>query len=92
MSLQRARQVVRQSGAQAVPLHLRNAPTQLAQTLGHGAEYRYPHDYPDHIVPQHYLPDTLQGSQFYEPTHQGAEKTIRERLEWWATRLKSRNQ
>ena len=90
MALQRARLAVRQSGAQPVPHHLRNAPTQLAKQLGHGREYQYPHDYPDHIVPQQYLPDNLSGSKFYEPTHQGAEKTIGDRLDWWAARLKSR--
>jgi putative ATPase len=82
-----ALQLVRRHGALAVPLHLRNAPTALARALGHAADYRYPHDHPDHIVAQDYLPPELKGTRLYEPTGQGAEKTIRERLEWWRRRL-----
>ncbi len=78
---------VKATGALPVPLHLRNAPTQLAGTLGHGADYLYPHDHPGHIVAQQYLPDALVGITFYTPTNQGAEKTIGERLAWWKTRL-----
>jgi putative ATPase len=81
---------VRRSGALPVPLHLRNAPTALARTLGHGEGYRYPHDHPDHIVAQQYLPDALVGRTFYTPTTQGGEKLIGERMAWWATRLRSR--
>ena len=75
-----------------VPLHLRNAPTGLAKSAGHGAGYRYPHDFPDHIVRQQYLPDALVGRRFYAPTEVGNEKTIRERLEWWARRLTARGE
>ncbi len=78
---------VKSTGALPVPLHLRNAPTGLAKSLGHGAEYRYPHDHPGHIVAQQYLPDALVGTTFYTPTNQGAEKTIGERLAWWKQRL-----
>ena len=82
---------VRQSGAQPVPPHLRNAPTKLAKQLGHGAEYRYPHDYPDHIVRQSYLPPELEGTRFYEPANVAEEKLIRERLRWWEQRLDARD-
>ena len=78
---------VKQSGALPVPLHLRNAPTGLAKSMGHGAEYRYPHDFPGHVVAQQYLPDALVGTRFYTPTTQGAEKTIGERLAWWKQTL-----
>jgi putative ATPase len=78
---------VRERGALPVPLHLRNAPTSLAKSMGHGAEYRYPHDHPGHIVAQQYLPDALVGTTFYTPSTQGAEKTIGERLAWWKQRL-----
>ncbi len=81
---------VRESGALPVPNHLRNAPTTLAKSLGHGAEYQYPHDFPDHIVDAVYLPHALGGRQFYVPSAQGAEKTIRDRLAWWARRLSER--
>ncbi|MES2640605.1 MAG: replication-associated recombination protein A [Myxococcota bacterium] len=83
---------VKASGALPVPLHLRNAPTGLAKKLGHGAEYRYPHDFPDHITRQQYLPDELVGKVYYEPVDAGAERTIRERLAWWERRLKERGE
>lgn len=81
---------VRRTGPLAVPLHLRNAPTKIAQSSGHGEGYKYPHDFPDHIVEQHYLPGELGHQTFYSPSNQGAEKTIGERLRWWRDRLKSR--
>lgn len=80
---------VRKSGALPVPLHLRNAPTGLAKSLGHGEGYLYPHDYPDHIVEQRYLPEGVAGG-FYVPSGVGNEKTIAERLEWWKKRLLGR--
>ena len=78
---QRAAQETRGS---AVPLHLRNAPTDLMQGLGYGAGYRYDHDETHGVAPQGYLPDGLEGSSFYEPSPYGHEATIRKRLEWWA--------
>lgn len=81
---------VRHSGALPVPVHLRNAPTGLAKALGHGKDYQYPHDHPDHIVDQPYLPDAIAGTRFYTPTEQGGEKLIKERLAWWERRLTSR--
>jgi putative ATPase len=81
---------VKRSGALPVPVHLRNAPTGLAKSLGHGADYLYPHDHPDHIVRQQYLPDALVGTRWYEPTDLGNERTIRERLAWWEARLRER--
>lgn len=82
---------VKRSGALPVPIHLRNAPTGLAKALGHGQEYKYPHDYPDHIVRQSYLPEGLQQREFYVPTTIGNEKIIGERLLWWERRLNSRD-
>ena len=64
-TLQRATQAVRASGAQ-VPRHLRDAHYQAANSLGHGVDYRYPHDYPGNWVDQTYLPDGLVGQTFYE--------------------------
>ena len=83
---------VKASGALPVPLHLRNAPTGLAKQLGHGAAYKYPHDYPDHITRQQYMPDELVGRTFYTPAEAGAEKTIRERLAWWERKLSERGE
>jgi putative ATPase len=67
-------------GALPVPAHLRNAATPLGREIGWGAGYQYPHDHPDHHVVETYLPDAIRGHRFYEPTHQGAEKAIGERL------------
>ena len=52
--------------ASPVPLHLRNGVTSLMKEQGYGEGYIYPHDYPNHYHPQQYLPDSLQGTQFYE--------------------------
>lgn len=82
--------VVRQTGGLPVPAHLRNAPTQLAKSLGHGRDYLYPHDHPHHVVAQQHLPDALAGRQFYEPVNHGAERAIAERLTWWRRELGSR--
>jgi putative ATPase len=62
-----------------VPDHLKDA-SRDAQDLGHGEGYLYPHAYRDHWVAQQYLPETLQGRVFYQPTDQGYEKKIREEV------------
>jgi putative ATPase len=85
-------EAVRRTGGLPVPAHLRNAPTKLAQSLGHGKDYRYPHDHPDHIVRQQYMPDALDGTRFYEPVGHGAEKGMGERLAWWRRRLDERGE
>ncbi|QPL06431.1 MULTISPECIES: replication-associated recombination protein A [Actinomyces] len=64
-----------------VPVHLRDSHYAGAQRLGHGADYRYPHDYPHGVVAQQYLPDELAGQRYYEPTGNGFEKQIATRLE-----------
>ena len=69
-----------------VPLHIRNAPTDLMKGLGYGAGYRYdPHE-ADGIADQEYLPEALKGTVFYQPGPYGREKRIAERMEWWAAR------
>ncbi|HET7297055.1 MAG TPA: recombination factor protein RarA, partial [Gemmatimonadales bacterium] len=70
--------------AEAVPLHIRNAPTPLMKELGYGAGYKYAHAFDDAYAPQEYLPDALKGARWYEPTEFGFEKDIRKRMEWWA--------
>jgi putative ATPase len=74
--------------AAPVPLHIRNAPTPLMKELGYHKGYRYAHDSPDAYLPQEYLPDQLRDALFYIPGSFGQEKTIAERIEWWA-KLKS---
>ena len=70
--------------AEAVPLHIRNAPTKLMEELGYGAGYKYAHAFEHAYVPQDYLPDALRGASWYEPTEFGFEKDIKKRMEWWA--------
>ncbi len=70
-------------GALPTPLHLRNAPTGLMKSLGYGADYRYPHDAPGHVTDQQHLPPELEGRRYYEPSDEGYERTIRERLKSW---------
>jgi len=70
-------------GALPVPLHLRNAPTPLMERLDYGKGYRYPHDFPGHVVGQEHLPDELKGKKYYDPADSGYEKTIRERMQRW---------
>jgi putative ATPase len=65
-----------------VPEHLRDASYRGAQRLGHGQGYEYAHDHPDHFVAQDYLGAAR---RYYEPTEQGVEKKIKERLERWRT-------
>jgi len=67
-----------------VPLHLRNAPTNLMKELNYGKDYKYSHSYENHFTEQQYLPDNLKDKIYYRPTDQGEEKRIRERLNnWW---------
>ena len=84
MAIADAQKEVRQSGALPVPFHLRNAPTGLMKDLGYGRDYQYAHDHKDSVVTQEHLPEALGGSKYYRPNESGYEKTIRERLAWWA--------
>jgi putative ATPase len=77
---------VRASGSAPVPLHLRNAPTRLLRELGHGREYRYPHDEPGRFVDAWNLPEALGDARFYEPADAGAEALHRERVSEWRRR------
>ena len=72
---------IEESGAQPVPLHIRNAPTTLMKRLGYARGYLYPHNYPGAWVKQEYLPEKLNNRTFYKPTRQGKEKEIRARME-----------
>ncbi|MCB1325474.1 MAG: replication-associated recombination protein A [Spirochaetales bacterium] len=70
-----------------IPLHLRNAPSRLHREAGAGKGYRYPHDFPGHFVRQDYLPGGYEAAAFYQPTGEGQEARIRDRLrQLWPTR------
>ena len=71
----------REHGSLEVPKHLRNAPTRLLESLGHGIGYRHAHDEPDaYAAGERYLPDALQQRRYYEPTDRGLEGRIAEKL------------
>lgn len=74
---------VKKSGSLPVPLHIRNAPTELMKDLDYGKGYKYAHDNPDGYLAQDYLPEELQGQKYYKPADRGYEKNIAERMDWW---------
>ncbi|MGE5497986.1 MAG: replication-associated recombination protein A, partial [Syntrophothermus sp.] len=89
MGIEQAISDVRTKPMYPVPLHLRNAPTKLMKELGYGKEYQYPHNFESHFVEKDYLPDELKGKQYYLPTENGQEKTLKERLKaLWKNRKK----
>jgi putative ATPase len=74
-------QDVERTAAEPVPLHLRNAPTGLMKQIGYGQGYQYAHDLESKVADMQCLPDNLKDRQYYQPTSEGVEKRIRERLE-----------
>ena len=72
---------IRENGAGSVPLHLRNAPTNLMKSEGYGKDYKYAHSFDNHFVEQNYFPDFFNTApQFYNPQNEGREKFLKERL------------
>ena len=80
LAISRAMETVKNSQTASVPVHLQDSHYRGASKLGHGGGYLYAHDYPNHYVPQQYLPDGLTEAKFYEPTENGYEKQIKQRL------------
>lgn len=82
-----ARADVERYGSLEIPLHLRNAPTELMRELGYGKAYQYPHDAPDAYIPGvRYFPEGMPERRYYEPVPRGLEERIRERLAAWRAR------
>ena len=81
---------VERTAAEPVPLHLRNAPTGLMKGLGYGKGYQYAHDLEEKVADMQCLPDNLRHRIYYEPTQEGVEKRIAERLEELRRRRSSR--
>lgn len=71
---------VKNTGQLAVPLHLRNAPTNLMQDLGYGGDYKYVHDYPDHFVRQQYMPDHYTQTIFWRAQNNPSEQAMQKRM------------
>jgi putative ATPase len=76
-----AKRDVDEFGALPVPMHLRNASSGLAKSLGFGLGYQYPHNFDGNFVVENYLPEELRGRRYYEPSKSGRERDIGEYLE-----------
>ena len=80
---------VRETGNLPVPLHIRNAPTQLMAKLGYHDGYKYPHDYPGHFTTQQYLPNEIQNERFWHAQHSpNEEKLYNWMVTCWGDRFK----
>lgn len=79
-AINKAMVAVKQLGSLSVPLHLRNAPTQLMKDLDYGKDYKYAHDYDNNFVAQEFLPEGLKGHTFFEPGNNPREAAMREFL------------
>lgn len=80
MSIKKAKELVRKKGSLPIPLHLRNAPTQLMRAQGYGKGYQYSHDYPHSFSPQEYLPEEISNTTLYDPGQNARENELRKRL------------
>jgi putative ATPase len=89
LAFEEAKRDAQEGPTSPVPLHLRDAPTELMAELGYGSSYRYPHDFPDAYVEQDYLPDALKGRVYYRPADRGLEAEIQKKLEAWRSRMKA---
>ena len=88
--INRALELVRQTGNQPVPLHLRNAPTKLMKQLGYGDGYKYAHDYEGHFVKQQFMPDELTEARLWQPQANAAEQKLKDRMQaLWGDKYKS---
>ncbi len=89
LAINDALSLVRQTGHLPVPLHLRNAPTQLMAELGYAEGYKYAHDYEGHFVPQQFLPDELNAHRLWHAQQNASEDRMQERMEQcWGERYK----
>ena len=82
LAIDEALRVVKQTGNLPVPLHLRNAPTQLMKELGYGEEYKYAHNFPNHFVKQQFMPDEIDGKVFWVAQGSPQEQKIDEWMKY----------
>lgn len=81
LGINKAMQIVDETGTLPVPLHLRNAPTKLMKDIGYGADYKYPHDYPGHYVRQQYMPDELKNIRIWQCQNNGTENKLHDYMQ-----------
>lgn len=88
-AINKAQQLVKQTGDLSIPLHLRNAPTKLMKELDYGKDYKYSHDFPNNFVEQDYLPDEIAGTKLYTPGKNNREKSFEDILKQrWKNKYK----
>lgn len=87
MAINKAQQLVKQTGDLSIPLHLRNAPTKLMKELGYGENYQYAHNYDNNFVNAEFLPEELKGTSLYQPGNNTRENQTKQ---WLVTRWKDR--
>ncbi len=87
----RAREEIKGGSSESVPMGIRNAVTPLMKDMGYGEGYKYAHDYPDHVVEQQHLPDSLKGKKFYTPGELGYERDVADRQRSNRQKLDERN-
>ena len=80
MAIERATELIHKTGNLSVPLHLRNAPTQLMRSLNYHKGYKYPHDFPNHFIEQECLPTEISGTTFYFPADNSKENELKNYL------------
>jgi len=80
MAINKAQEIVRQTGNLSIPLHLRNAPTKLMKDLGYGEDYKYAHNYANNFVDQEFLPNELSGTNFFEAGRSAREQEIKKTI------------
>ena len=89
LAINKALDIVNETGNQPVPLHLRNAPTTLMKEVGYGDGYKYSHDYPNNFVEQQYMPDALLGMHLWQAQHSSnEEKLYQQMVKCWGDRFK----
>ena len=87
--INQAIEYVRSTGNLTIPLHLRNAPTQMMRDMGYADGYIYPHDYPQHFAPQEYMPSVAQDMKFWYPADNASEAKAATRMEgYWGNKKK----
>lgn len=84
VAINEAMDFVNKSGPLSVPMHIRNAPTQLMKNLGYGTKYKYPHAFDGNFAEQEFLPDDVAGTVFYNPGNNKHEQDLKQRImHWW---------
>ena len=88
LAINKALEIVNETGNQPVPLHLRNAPTTLMKEVGYGDGYKYSHDYPNNFVEQQYMPDALLGMRLWQAQHSSnEEKLYQQMVKCWGDKV-----